>query len=67
MHSGVPERGEEVLEKEMRGKCGGVEHEVRRTAAATAKLTITYMHHGRMVDVPDVLWDHKMQRDGEDG
>lgn len=51
----------------MRGKCGGVEHEVRRTAAATAKLKITYMHHGGMVDVPDVLWDHKMQRDGEDG
>lgn len=37
------------------GGCGGVEHEVRRTAAAaTAKLKITYMHHGRMVDVPDV-------------
>lgn len=45
-----------------------MEHEVRWwTAAATAKLKITYMHHGGMVDVPDVLRDHKMQRDGEDG
>lgn len=66
-HTGVPDRGEEVLETEMRGKCGGVEHEVRRKAAATAKLKITYMHHGGMVDVPNALRDHKMQRDGENG
>lgn len=30
----------------MGGKCSGVEHEVRWTAAK-AKLKITYMHHGR--------------------
>lgn len=50
MHSGVSERAGEVLDTKMRGKCGGVEHEVRRTAAATAKLKTTYMHHGGMVD-----------------
>lgn len=49
----------------MRGKRSGVEHEVRWTAA-TAKLKITYMHHGRMVDGTGRMWDYKMQRDDED-
>lgn len=49
MHIGGLGRGEEVLETKMRRKCGGVEHEVRRTVAVTAKLKITYMHHGGMV------------------